>query len=289
MKRKTLSMVNRSRLNGLLFFSPWLIGFILLTLYPLIYSIVISFCDVRIKVTGTELQYLGLEHYGYALLRDEKFPVDLMESIFVIAAGLPIVLVFSLIVALLLNRRFIGRAFFRALFFLPVVIISGPVLLQLVNETKAMQLNLDFGILRRVLGQSATETGLFGLFMQNLVRTLWFSGVQTLIFLASLQKIDQSMYEAASIDGATGWEMFWRITLPYVRPTILLNAVYTVVEMGSVSSDATNQKIMAHLLEVGRPYSYSAAMSWLYALAQLLLILIVFLLLRQKKERSART
>ena len=83
--------------------------------------------------------------------------------------------------------------------------------------------------------------------------------------------------------------MFWRITLPYVRPTILLNAVYTVVEMGSVSSDATNQKIMAHLLEVGRPYSYSAAMSWLYALAQLLLILIVFLLLRQKKERSART
>ena len=286
MKRRTLSMAGRSRRNGLLFFAPWMIGFFALTLYPLLYSIVISFSDVRIKVTGTELNFVGLEHYIYALTRDEVFPVNLMESVFLITVGLPIVLVFSLIVALLLNRRFFGRAFFRAVFFLPVVIISGPVLTQLVNETGAMQLNLDFGLLRRLMGNLATDSGLFGLFMRNLVKTLWFSGVQILIYLASLQKIDKSMYEAASIDGATGWEKFWRITLPYIRPTILLNAVYTVVEMGSVSSDATNQKIMAHLLEVGRPYSYSAAMAWLYAIAQLLLILVVFLLFRPKKERS---
>ena len=288
MKQRRLSMAGRSRLTGLAFFSPWLIGFVLLTLYPLVYSVVISFCNVRVKVTGTELTYLGLEHYSFALTRDEKFPVNLMESVFVIFTGLPIVLVFSLVVALLLNRRFFGRAFFRAVFFLPVVIISGPVLTQLVNETKAMQLNLDFGILKRVLGEAASGGGLFGLFMSNLTRTLWFSGVQTLIFLASLQKIDKSMYEAASIDGATGWEMFWRITLPFLRPTLLLNAVYTIVEMGAVSSDPTNQKILSHLLEVGRPYSYSAAMSWLYALAQLILMLAVFALLRQKKEEGER-
>ncbi len=287
MKHKWLTIAGRSRLTGLLFFSPWLIGFLLLTLYPMIYSIVISFCDVRIKVTGTELKFLGLNHYSYALLQDEKFPVNLMNSVFLIGVGLPIVLVFSLVVALLLNRQFFGRAFFRALFFLPVVILSGPVITQLVNETRAMQLNLDFGILRSILGKTASTEGLFGLFMKNLVQTLWFSGVQTLIFLASLQKIDKSMYEAASIDGATGWEMFWRITLPFVRPTILLNAIYTVVEMGAVASDATNQKIMAHLMEVGRPFSYSAAMAWLYAIAQLLIILVVFLLLRQRKERVA--
>lgn len=277
-------MAGRSRLTGLVVFSPWLIGFLLLTLYPMIYSVVISFSDVRIRVTGTELSFLGFEHYLYALTRDEKFPVFLMESLFLIVTGLPVVLVFSLVVALLLNRAFVGRAFFRAVFFLPVVIISGPVLTQLVNETKAMQLTLDFGILRRLLGNVVTRDGMFGLLMSNLVRTLWFSGVQTLIFLAALQKIDRSMYEAASIDGATGWEMFWRITLPHVRPTILLNAIYMVVEMGSVSSDATNQKIMAHLLEVGRPFSYSAAMAWIYALAQLVLIGVVFLLFRQKKE-----
>ena len=284
MKRRGLSMAGRSRLTGLVVFSPWLIGFLLLTLYPMIYSVVISFSDVRIRVTGTELSFLGFEHYLYALTRDEKFPVFLMESLFLIVTGLPVVLVFSLVVALLLNRAFVGRAFFRAVFFLPVVIISGPVLTQLVNETKAMQLTLDFGILRRLLGNVVTRDGMFGLLMSNLVRTLWFSGVQTLIFLAALQKIDRSMYEAASIDGATGWEMFWRITLPHVRPTILLNAIYMVVEMGSVSSDATNQKIMAHLLEVGRPFSYSAAMAWIYALAQLVLIGVVFLLFRQKKE-----
>lgn len=181
-------MAGRSRLTGLVVFSPWLIGFLLLTLYPMIYSVVISFSDVRIRVTGTELSFLGFEHYIYALTRDEKFPVFLMESLFLIVTGLPVVLVFSLVVALLLNRAFVGRAFFRAVFFLPVVIISGPVLTQLVNETKAMQLTLDFGILRRLLGNVVTRDGMFGLLMSNLVRTLWFSGVQTLIFLAADRK-----------------------------------------------------------------------------------------------------
>ncbi|MDR0897912.1 MAG: sugar ABC transporter permease [Oscillospiraceae bacterium] len=285
MKRKGLTMAGRSRLTGLLFFSPWLVGFLALTLYPLLYSVVIGFSEVRIKVTGTELRFLGLEHYAYALTRDENFPIELLTSIAQIAAGLPIVLVFSLIVALLLNRRFRGRAFFRAVFFLPVVIISGPVLTQLVEETKAMQITFDMGFLRYF--SRGGGPGLAPI-MQQLVRTLWFSGVQTLIFLAALQKIDHSIYEAASIDGATGWEMFWRITLPYVKPTILLNAIYTVVEMGAVSSDPTNVRIMDHLLEVGRPYSYSAAMAWIFALLQLAIILIAFLLLRQRRGKGER-
>lgn len=288
MRRTKLSMRGRSRLTGLAFFAPWVIGFILLTLYPMVYSLVISLCDVRIKVTGTELTYLRLKHYSYAFTQDATFPTHLLDSLFVIATGLPIVVVFSLIIALLLNKPFYGRAFFRGIFFLPVVIMSGPVLTQLVSETDAMQLRMNYGILWEYLLEftSLDNTKYFGIFMNNLIRTLWFSGVQTVIFLAALQKIDQSMYEAASIDGANGWEMFWRITLPHLRPTIVLNAVYTVVVMGAVSSDPTNVKIMAHLLEVNRPYSYSAAMAWIYALLQLLLIGIAVLILTPRERRN---
>lgn len=287
MKRHSLNMRQKNRLTGLLFFLPWLIGFLLLTLYPLIYSLVISFSEVRIKVTGTELNYLGLTHYQYALTQDAAFPAAFYNSLFLMVTGLPVVVVFALIIALLLNKQFKGRTFFRTVFFLPVIIMSGPVLTQLVNETDAMKLKMSLGILREVIWEVAPSGGAayLSMFMDNLVRTLWFSGVQILIFVAVMQKIDRSMYEAAAIDGATGWEMFWRITLPYLRPAILLNAIYSIVEMGSVSSDPTNIKIMSHLLEVNRPYSYSAAMSWLWSLAQLVVMGLTALLLWQKERR----
>ena len=287
MKKARLATKTRNRLAGMAFFSPWLIGFVFLTAYPLIYSLVISFCDLRIKVTGIDLSYVGFSHYRYALMQDAVFPTKLLESMFLIISGLPIVMVFALIIALLLNRQFPGRTLFRAIFFLPVIIMSGPVLLQLVQETDAMKLRMNYGILQQYL-MRFTEAGqakYLGLFMDNLISTLWFTGVQTIVFLAVLQKIDTSMYEAASIDGATGWEMFWRITLPHLRPAIVLNAIYSIVEMGSISSDGTNAKIMSHLLEVNRPYSYSAAMAWVYALAQLLLIGLTALILMEKKER----
>jgi len=290
--RAMQSMKTRSGLAGLAFFSPWLIGFAFLTLYPMIYSLVISFCDVRIKVSGIELIYVGLRHYIYALRQDTEFVPDLLDSLFLIATGLPVVLVFSLIIALLLNTKFYGRAFFRAVFFLPVIIMSGPVLTQLVTETDAMKLTMDYGLLWRYLRIfiGSPSVKYLGIFMDNLIRTMWFSGVQILIFLATLQKIDRSMYEAASIDGATGWEMFWRITLPHLRPTIVITAVYTIVEMAAVSSDPTNVNIIAHLREVHRPYSYSAAMSWIFALAQLLLIGVTALILveREGRRRSYR-
>jgi oligogalacturonide transport system permease protein len=287
MRKPILSMKRRSGLAGLAFFSPWLIGFACLTLYPMIYSLVISFCDVQIKVSGTELTYVGLKHYIYAIRQDTKFIPDLLDSLFLIVTGLPVVLVFSLVIALLLNTKFYGRAFFRAVFFLPVIIMSGPVLTQLVTETDAMRITMDYSTLGRYLKVFVDNAGVryFSVFMDNLIRTMWFSGVQILIFLATLQKIDRNMYEAASIDGATGWEMFWRITLPHLRPTIVITAVYTIVEMAAVSSDPTNVNIINHLREVHRPYSYSASMAWIFALAQLLLIGLTALVLTEKEGR----
>jgi ABC-type sugar transport system permease subunit len=122
-------------------------------------------------------------------------------------------------------------------------------------------------------------------FLNTFVRILWFCGVQIIIFLVALQKIDRSMYEAASIDGATAWESFWRITLPYIKPIIMLNCIYTIIEMGTAADDPTNIKIVGSIRDIARPYSYAAALSWIYAACLLVLIVIVFLLFNDWKER----
>ena len=120
-------------------------------------------------------------------------------------------------------------------------------------------------------------------FLNSFIRILWYGGVQIIVFLAALQKIDRSMYEAAAIDGASAWEAFWKITLPHLRSIILLNTIYTIVEMGAAADDATNVKIVGSIRDIARPYSYAAALSWIYAFCLLLLIVVAFLLLRPKK------
>ena len=126
--------------------------------------------------------------------------------------------------------------------------------------------------------------GILLTFLNSFVRILWFCGVQIIVFLAALQKIDRNMYEAAAIDGATVWEAFWKITLPHIKPMILLNAIYTIIETGSAADDATNRQIVGAIRDIARPYSYAAVLSWIYAFCLLLLILIAYLLLKPRKE-----
>lgn len=282
---KGMSIRSQDRLAGSLFFLPWVIGFLAITCYPLIYSVLISFNQVVIKPGSLTLEPVGFEYFRQALLADERFPLTLLNSVSSILLGMPLTVVFSLIIALLLSRKFRGRAFYRVIFFLPVVIMSGPVMTQLMSQTSAMNVTIDFMNIRSILMEmSWTGASILITFLNSFIRILWFCGVQIIIFLVALQKIDPNMYEAASIDGATAWESFWKITLPYLKPVIMLNCVYTVVEMGAAADDATNQLIAGNIRDIARPYSYAAAQSWLYAGCLLLIILVAFLLFREKKE-----
>lgn len=285
---KGMSIRSQDRLAGSLFFLPWVIGFLAITCYPLIYSVLISFNQVVIKPGSLTLEPVGFEYFRQALLADERFPLSLLNSVSSILLGMPLTVVFSLIIALLLSRKFRGRAFYRVIFFLPVVIMSGPVMTQLMSQTSAMNVTIDFMNIRSILMEmSWTGASILITFLNSFIRILWFCGVQIIIFLVALQKIDPNMYEAASIDGATAWESFWKITLPYLKPVIMLNCVYTVVEMGAAADDATNQLIAGNIRDIARPYSYAAAQSWLYAGCLLLIILVAFLLFREKKEKEA--
>ena len=285
--RRSLRPRTRSTITGTLFFLPWLIGFFAITAYPLVYSLVICFNQVQIKPGAIELKPIGWEYFRQAFAVDTEYPTKLLSSLASVLMGTPLVVVFSLVIALLLNRKFRGRTVYRIVFFLPVVIMSGPVMSELMTESSAMSINMDIMGLRSILMELDYGWARILLtFLNSFVRILWFCGVQIIVFLAGLQKIDRNMYEAAAIDGATAWEAFWKITLPHLRPIILLNAIYTIIEMGTAADDATNGKIVGAIRDIARPYSYAAVLSWIYAFGLLLLILLAFLLLRPRKGSS---
>ena len=283
-RRFTLNYRARSTITGTMFFLPWLIGFFAITAYPLIYSLVICFNQVQIRPGAIELEPIGWEYFRQAFAVDTEYPTKLISSVCSVAMGTPLVVVFSLVIALLLNGKFRGRTVYRIVFFLPVVIMSGPVMSELMSESSAMSINMDIMGIRSILMElDYSWANILLTFLNSFVRILWFCGVQIIVFLAGLQKIDRNMYEAAAIDGATAWESFWKITLPHLRPIILLNAIYTIIEMGTASDDATNVKIVGAIRDIARPYSYAAVLSWIYAFCLLLLILIAFVLLKPRE------
>ena len=279
----------RETLTGLIFFLPWIIGFLAITCYPLIYSIVISFNQVAIRPGEITLEPIGWEYFRQALFLDTEFPTMLVTSVTQVAIGTPISVVFALVIALLLNRSFRGRTVYRMIFFMPVIIMSGPVMTELLTETSAMSIDMDIMGLNSILTEldKGWSTLLLSI-LNSFIRILWFCGVQIIVFLVSLQKMDSSMYEAASIDGASAWEAFWKITLPHLRPIIMLNTIYTIIEMGTAADDATNTKIMESITDIARPYSFAAAMSWIYAFCLMLLMTIAFLLLRERREKGGQ-
>ena len=115
---------------------------------------------------------------------------------------------------------------------------------------------------------------------------LWYSGVQTLIILAGLQKIGDPIYEAASIDGASAWQKFWKITLPHLRPMILVSAAYTVVDLAGKTTTEMHTLIEKNMMNIEKPYSYSAALSWLYTIVVLLVLGVAFMILKERRARS---
>lgn len=267
----------KNSLIGMAFISPWVIGFIIFTLYPLINSIRISFNSVAIKPEGMEYTWAGGEFYNYAINVNTSFKLDLGATAMMIGCSTPVVLVFSLIIAILLNQQFAGRSFFRTVFFMPVIIMSGPVISSLLtgHTVDFTDEGSQIFIFLSGLPTFVSKPCLFVL--DNLVLILWFSGVQILIFLAGLQKISPTLFEAADIDGASSWEKFWKITLPHIAPLALICAVYTVVDISNYSGNAVNDDISKNLFNTSMMYSLSAAMSWIYFGVVLLILFLVYL------------
>ncbi len=290
-KKHGLTLKRRGALYGYAFISIWIIGFLVFVLYPVIYSMILSVNAIKIRPEGIIYTFKGLFFYDYALNELPHFRNCLAVQLQMVCGMTPVILVLSLIVAMLLNGKFRGRALFRAIFFMPVIIMSGPVISSLLG-----QYALDFSANSRLVYDllSYMPSALAApveYVLNNLVKILWMSGVQILIFLAGLQSIGSEVYEAASIDGAGAWEKFWQITLPHISPMILICAVYTVIDTANYNEGGNiNALINSQIFDANYMYSYAAAMSWMYFVviaAVLGLVLLIFKFFGRKGKAKA--
>jgi len=293
-RKKTLRKIKPGRLErreariGLLFMIPWFLGAAIFLAYPLITSFWYALNNIRITPLGKNFNFVGYGNFTQILLSDADFPVELVDYILSTVISAPIIVVFALLIAMMLNQDIKGKGFFRLIFFLPVIIVSGPILGMLTSQgagsisaidTQAIA-NAISGVLPRIIAEPISDL------FENMITILWYSGVQILIFLSGLQKIDKSMYEAAKIDGGSGWECFWKITLPNLKSMILLNVVYTVVFISNNNQNPIIELIKTSMFSGTKEkgYGYASAMAWLYSLIVLLIVGLFALVLTARKD-----
>ncbi len=284
---KQLSMRSKNSLTGLLFISPWILGFLLFTAYPLFYSLYFSFQKVRITTEGIQTTFVKFDNFKDAFTVDALFTQKLLTFVQELVLSVPIIIVFSLIIAILLNQPIRFRNFFRMIFFLPVIIASGPVINELISQgVTSIPSIKDYAIFETMLSADSLFSSVLLYLMDNLIIILWFSGVQFLIFLAALQKIDTQVYEAAKIDGASNWECFWKVTLPSIFPMIVVNTVYTIVTFSIFSLNPVIEHIQTNMFQINTGFGYASALSWIYFLliAVALGISVALLTVRGRKN-----
>jgi ABC-type sugar transport system permease subunit len=289
-----IGLEKRKAISGYLFITPWFLGFLAFLVYPLIKSLYMSFRTMK-SVSGMEMDYIGWANYSRALLEDINFIPLFYKAIQDAFVEIPLILVFSFFIATLLNHQIAGRMFFRGAFFLPVVMGSGFVMEQLLGQgVGALQtLAQDPSVVNAGVTNGLQIPDIIGRYLpQDVFNTLsdilgkltiifWKTGIQILLFLAGLQGVSESLYESAKIDGATPWEMFWKITFPLLTPVLLLNSIFTLVD----SFTEIRNQVMLYIKQVAFTnieMGYASALGWIYFLFIFILIVLIFILTRKK-------
>lgn len=283
-----ISYERRKMVYGYGFLAIWIIGTIYFFIKPLIVSFIYSLNETSITLGAMQLKFIGIQNYIDTFTKDTDYVDALLAVLKDTLWKTPLIIIFSIFIAVILNQKFRGRTFARAVFFLPVIIATGPVM-SIINGDMdssgyaggADQFSTMFetdmaGALLRFLGVyniSDSVTEVISLITSDIFNLVWNSGIQIIIFLAALQNIPFSAKEAAQIEGATGWEFFWKITLPYISPMIIANLIYTIVDS---FIDPANG-VMALVLQQASAWNhgYSAAMAWAYFLIVILALGIV--------------
>ena len=289
MKKLRIGLVTRREMKGYVFLLPWLIGFVAFFLVPLVQSLWYSLHEVKVTANGLKMAWVGWENYRYLFQSDTVFVEQLSNFFQDAILRLAVILVFSLVIAMMLNQPLKGKGIFRTLFFLPIIVVSGPVLERLVNEgATAVPLIESYGVngIVEAMLPPVLARPLSGLFSQ-LILVLWYSGVPILIYMTGLQKIDRSLYEAALIDGASQWVVFWKITLPALRSMILINGVYTLVFLATSGLNEIIALINERMFSTstGGGYGVASAISWIYTLTLALALLVIMLITKERKPK----
>lgn len=286
-KTTKISYERKKSLYGYGFIALWAIGTVWLFLIPVITSLWYSLSDTFLyakqdalmhgmTTAGIYTEWNDFGNYIKAFTSDTTFLPNLGTALADIGPKAVVILIFSLFIAVILNQKFRGRTLARSIFFLPVLIATGPVI-SVINGDMASQgvseasqfstlfktdLVTELMEFIGIYNINQTFTDVIKDITSDVLNLVWNSGIQILIFLSALQTIPPSAKEAASMEGATAWEFFWKITFPYISPMILSNLVYTIID----AFVSTDNVVMEQVLGLSRDweYGYSAALAWIY-------------------------
>jgi len=292
-RRSSASLDVRKARAGWLFVLPFILGFVLIYIPIIFDSIKYSFNEIDILVGGGyKLEWVGWKNYSDALLVDTSYVTTLVSGLKQLIMDIPCIVLFSLFIAIILNQKIAGRAAFRAIFFIPVILSTG-LIADIDAQNSLNSYMQESGGIDDGSGQTSTATEIISVMdierlfdnmmigteiveyvvgmVNNIFNIVNRCGVQMLIFLSGLQSISPAIYESCSIDGASGWESFWKVTLPMVSPMILVNTIYTIID-AFTSQDNRVMSYIASVYEQADGNVLSSAMSWMYFLIVILII-----------------
>lgn len=285
-----LSYEGRKAMYGYGFILPWIIGFIMFFLRPFISSIIYSFNDITFNQTGMVLKWNNFRIYHQLLFEDPDLLKNLVNVFTELLYQVPIIVVVSVMIAVLLNDKYPGKTFFRAVFFLPVIlsggaalgIIRGDTMASVMIEGQKMGSMLEISNVQTIIRQLDLPTELSDFLIKtanSMFSLLWKSGLQILIFLAAIQTISPSIYEASKIEGASSWDNFWKITMPMISPMIILSVIYSIIDS---FTNATNV-IMNEMVKDAQflKYTHASVLAVLYFTMAMAFIGIVFVVLNK--------
>lgn len=250
----------RNVLSALLFLSPWIIGFLVFTAWPLIYSVYLSLTDYDVI---NDPDFVGLDNYA-ELLTDPKIALALGNTLFFTAVQVPLYVVVSLLLALLLNRAGRSSGFFRTIFFLPKM--TPPVA---VGILFLLLFNGQNGLFNTVLGWFGIDgpswtTDPAWVKPGLIIMSLWTIGASVIILLAALQAVPDELYESARLEGAGFWRQSWSVTLPLISP-----AVFFIIVVNTIAGLQTFDEAYTAFFGAGNTtYSNDAALFYVIYLFQ---------------------
>lgn len=288
-----LKYKTKRKLNGFLYVLPFILGFFLCFAIPLFNTVMYSFNKVSVNDTGgMKFDYIGFQNYIDLFQSEVTTGEQPMARLFAdqnlsILTNVPLIVIFSLFIALLANLKFKGRGIVRVIFFLPIIFGLDIVIDMLAITTGGEWVKESSGLFSQsyisVLLMRYMDIPMSILqpvisYVDKIFDVLSQSGVQTLIYLAGLQSISPSLYEVAKIEGATAYETFWKVTIPTIMHITLFVTIYTVVDMflkSPISEEAYSFAFEQSKIGTG------SALSVVYILNVLLVLGIVMVVLRK--------
>ncbi len=281
----------RQNRSGYMFMLPWIIGFAVFTAFPFIATVALSFTNVSSTILGYEISWAGIENYITAFFKNVEFVPALGGYLKMVIPYTFVIVVVSFIIAYILEHIVKLKGFFSTIYFLPVIIMSGPVMAKLL-DTKVSDMQLfagqsysDIFIIQMIASYSRKAAVLMTDVFEQLSTILWFTGIPIVLFINGLQKINPSLYEAAKIDSANSWQILWKITLPIIRPIALVITIFTIAQLGMYDINPVYSLIVTYMGNTSGGLGFAATNAWVYTIIVLLLMGAAFLLFRERKSK----